>query len=603
MSLKKQEEVLKMSWLKNRSIGVKLAVLAAIPLILLIYLAVSNFYALKSVDNRYSYGIDTYAAPATSLAVFRANLQGVQKDVLKIIATEDAGKASEFQDDIAARRKQNSDIIAEFKKHDYDDNMKVIMSRMDSTIGAMRAAQDKAAEIGKIGSPDTNREAARYFFDEVEPLVVAFNEDVVEFSNLLIKATGDVQTGSTKYTNETAAMGAGIAAVATIITLILSLLISRLITKPINAMKEQIMLFSAGDLTVEFDTSGRDAIAQMAAELHKMAVTLRNVVNTIKLAGNKISDSSQDFSAMAEETNASVEEFRANVDEMSVNLSGLASASEEVNASVEEVAAGAQTTAEKGTDIARKVDDAMNAGDAGMHAVQSVVEGIGRVAESSAASTSAVLELGNRTRQIQSFVSQIGSIADQTNLLALNAAIEAARAGDAGRGFAVVAEEVRKLAEDSNVAAKNIAELAAQITSDLDGIVNYAQTNTSDSNKAKELSSETENAISNMINYLRDIASSTQDLAAVAEEQAASSEEIAEAVQGMSTKINDTANASENIRTSVAEVAAASEKVAEGSESLSALAGNLQEELSYFREGDDAGFEKQGLKALPAKKK
>ena len=245
----------------------------------------------------------------------------------------------------------------------------------------------------------------------------------------------------------------------------------------------------------------------------------------------------------------------------------------------------------------------MSAGDAGMSAVRSVVGGIGRVAESSAAATSAVLELGNRTRQIQSFVSQIGSIADQTNLLALNAAIEAARAGDAGRGFAVVAEEVRKLAEDSNVAAKNIAELASQITSDLDKIVNYAQENTSDSNTAKELSAETENAISHMIEYLRDIASSTQDLAAVAEQQAASSEEIAEAVQGMSTKINDTANASENIRTSVSEVAAASEKVAEGSENLSSLAGNLQDELAYFTIDEDVPASGKGLKALPPKKK
>ena len=89
----------------------------------------------------------------------------------------------------------------------------------------------------------------------------------------------------------------------------------------------------------------------------------------------------------------------------------------------------------------------------------------------------------------------------------------------------MVAEEVRKLAEDSNVAAKNIASLASQITGDLDKIVEFAQENTSDSNKAKDLSAETESAIENMITFLRDIASSPQDLAAVAQEQAASSEE------------------------------------------------------------------------------
>ncbi|MDR3320875.1 MAG: hypothetical protein LBS93_00375, partial [Synergistaceae bacterium] len=133
------------------------------------------------------------------------------------------------------------------------------------------------------------------------------------------------------------------------------------------------------------------------------------------------------------------------------------------------------------------------------------------------------------------------------------------------------------------------------------------QENTADSNKAKELSSETEHAITNMITYLQQIANATQDLAAVAEEQAASSEEIAESVQNMSTKINSTATASENIRTSVAEVAAASEKVAEGAENLSSLSNDLQTELSYFKiDGDDSRSSttknRPQLKALPARR-
>ncbi|MDR1966772.1 MAG: methyl-accepting chemotaxis protein [Synergistaceae bacterium] len=589
-----------MSWLKNRSIGAKLGILAGIPLVLLISITAFNYSALGRIDDRYTFAYENFAVHAAEFAVFRANLQGIQKNIVKlIIATPEQAKP--IIDDIAQRRQEDAEIIENFKKSQMDDRSKVLESRLESMIPNMRAVQDRAIELGSGTTGDTA--AMTFFFNEVEPVVVEFNGILRDLSDQLAEDTRRIQDESTEFSRTTAMTGVIIAVVATVFTLLLSFFISRMITGPINAIKESVTHFAGGDLTVSFLSNGRDAIAQMGNGLDSMAETLREVMNTIKNAGNQISDSSQDFSAMAQQTNASVEEFRANVDEMSVNLSGLASASEEVNASVEEVAAGAQTTAEKGTDIARKVDNAMSAGDSGMSAVRSVVDGISRVAESSAASTSAVLELGNRTRQIQSFVSQIGSIADQTNLLALNAAIEAARAGDAGRGFAVVAEEVRKLAEDSNVAAKNIAELASQITSDLDRIVDYAQANTSDSNKAKELSNETENAISNMISYLRDIAASTQDLAAVAQEQAASSEEIAEAVQGMSTKINDTANASENIRTSVSEVAAASEKVAEGSENLSNLSGNLQDELSYFTIGDDAGAKKskKGLKALPNK--
>ncbi|MDR3255287.1 MAG: methyl-accepting chemotaxis protein [Synergistaceae bacterium] len=590
-----------MSWLKNRSIGGKLGILSGIPLVLLVFITIFNYSAIVNIEKRNKFAYENYSYFAAEMAVFRANLQANQKNILKAILTEDEDKIKAAVDDIEERRTQNLEILNAYAITDMTDTEKSLLAEINSMISNLRTMQDKTVELGRQkGHKD---EAEDYFFDEVDPYVIKFNNDLRELSDYLIEEAQRLQDETNTYAETTSGAGMIIAIFAVLFTLFLSFIISRFITRPIGVMEKNISKFAEGDLTISYSVTGRDALSQMGNEILQMAGTLQGVVSTIKTAGGRISDSAQDFSAMAEETNASVEEFRANVDEMSVNLSGLASASEEVNASVEEVAAGAQTTAEKGTDIARKVDNAMSAGDSGMSAVRSVVEGIGRVAESSAASTSAVLELGNRTRQIQSFVTQIGSIADQTNLLALNAAIEAARAGDAGRGFAVVAEEVRKLAEDSNVAAKSIAELASQITGDLDRIVNYAQENTAVSNKAKDLSNETESAITNMITYLRDISSSTQDLAAVAEEQAASSEEIAEAVQGMSTKINATARASENIRTSVTEIAAASEKVAEGSEELSNLAGHMQDNLSYFNLGDDEGnVKKTGMKALPAKR-
>jgi methyl-accepting chemotaxis protein len=581
-----------MTWLKNRSIGAKLSILAGIPLIILIILTVVSYMNLSGTNARFMYSYDTYVKPTISLGVMRANLQGTQKNVLKIIINTDPSRLKDITDDLAARREENVQLQEEVEKSNLDAGERELLNRIKVYAADMRKVQDECIELG-IHNRD--EEAYAKFFNDLEPEALKYNADLRELSNSMIKKTDISQSEAIAASRDSAVSSSIIAAIAVIFTLVMSFFISGFITKPLNAMKEEIAQFSSGDLSVDFSNSGRDAIAQIGKELGKMVETLRGVVHTIQGAGGQISDASQDFSAMAQQTNASVEEFRANVNEMSVNLASLASSSEEVNASVEEVAAGAQTTAEKGTDIARKVDEAMSAGDTGMNAVHSVVEGISRVAQSSEASTSAVMELGNRARQIQNFVSQIGSIADQTNLLALNAAIEAARAGDAGRGFAVVAEEVRKLAEDSNVAAKNISELASTITSELDTIVKYAQENASDSNKAKDLSAETESAIGHMISYLREIASATQDLAAVAQEQAASSEEIAEAVQSMSTKINDTAHSGENISTSVTEVANASEKIAEGAENLSSLSGDLQHELAYFRmEGD-------GKKELPAK--
>jgi methyl-accepting chemotaxis protein len=593
-----------MSWLKNRSIGAKLGILSGIPMMILIIITAFYVFSSARTSGTFISAYENYSKPALNIAIARIHLEGTQKNILKMLVTDDPAEQKEAREDLARRRAENQGIYEGLGKIHMDAAAEDLFAKVREIATRMRGFQDEC--MGLIAQ-DNKQEAYQIYFGKLEPSAKEYNDSILQLSNRLIDATDRVQTGSAERARAAAITGSITTLVVTVLMILLSILVSRAITVPVNSIKEKIALFSSGDLTLDFKDNGRDAVSQMSNGLELMSDALREAVMSILDASGQISHSSEDFSGMAEQTNASVEEFRVNVDEMSANLSALASSSEEINASVEEVAAGAQTTAEKGTDIARKVDDAMSAGEKGMDAVHSVVDGISRVAESSSAATSAILELGSRARQIQSFVSQIGSIADQTNLLALNAAIEAARAGDAGRGFAVVAEEVRKLAEDSNVAAKNIAELASTITSELDTIVRFAQENADDSSKAKTLSGDTENAIANMLAYLKEIASATQDLAAVAEEQAASSEEIAEAVQGMSGKINDTANAGENIRSSVSEVASASEKVAEGSQNLSMLSGELQERLSFFKLGEAGrggkafpSMSKSRLKALPS---
>jgi methyl-accepting chemotaxis protein len=338
-----------------------------------------------------------------------------------------------------------------------------------------------------------------------------------------------------------------------------------------------------GDFSKKIEITEFDEFGALEKHLNQMVENMGSIYAHSAGTNAKIVDASKRFSSLAQRTKDMVEHFRANIDDMGTNLNSLSTSGEEVNAAVQEVSAGAQVMAEKGTSMASQVDSAMKAGEDGMSAVRHVVKDIEVVAKDASEAVLSVQELSSRTRQIQSFVAQIGGIADQTNLLALNAAIEAARAGDAGRGFAVVAEEVRKLAEDSNSAAKNIATLAETITGDLEKVVTVSQGNAKASEEARDLSSKTEGLIDNMINYLKDIAGGTQDLAAVSEEQAASSEEIATSVQNIAERVTVVASASDNIRGSVADVASSAEQMAQDAENLAKLASDMEAMLGSFR--------------------
>ena len=117
-----------------------------------------------------------------------------------------------------------------------------------------------------------------------------------------------------------------------------------------------------------------------------------------------------------------------------------------------------------------------------------------RVAEVSEKTAGSIINLGKRSDEIGKIVNVINEIADQTNLLALNAAIEAARAGDAGRGFAVVAEEVRKLAERSVMATKEIGQVIKQVQADTSDSVRYGEQASREAQASMELSATAGNA-------------------------------------------------------------------------------------------------------------
>ncbi|MDR3164889.1 MAG: methyl-accepting chemotaxis protein [Synergistaceae bacterium] len=590
-----------MRWLKNKSIKTKLSFLVGLPLCLLLLSTVFNYQTSSQNAYNFESAYENVFSQSTDLMQARSNLNAAQRSIFKMILINDGDEMRELHAEVEARRKQNAEFLGKFAKLQLDETTRGYLNDVENLKDELAREQNEVMEAALRYENDV---AEKKLLTELEPIAVEYNLKLRKLSEYLVKMADITGTEVLRQSNTAILTSCAISLMAVILSIIFSLIVSKMITKPVAVIREKIGAFSNGDLSVDFADPGRDAISLMSRALDEMVKTLRRVVSMVQDSGMHIADAAQNFSSMAQETNASVEEFRSNVEELSSNMSTLASAGEEVNASVEEVAAGAQTTAEKGTDIARKVTDAMAAGENGKHAVHNVVDGINDVSERAAASSGAVLKLSDRTRQIQSFVKQIGSIADQTNLLALNAAIEAARAGETGRGFAVVAEEVRKLAEDSNAAAKNIEGLASAITSELATITQYAQDNAVSCDNVKVLSSDTEDAIAKMLENLREIAIATQDLAAVAQEQAASSEEIAESVQGMSAKIGGSASVSNNIRNSVAEVASASERVALDAENLSHLSFDLQKELEFFKMDDDGANKQKPVlprKSLAAK--
>ncbi|MDR0652555.1 MAG: methyl-accepting chemotaxis protein [Synergistaceae bacterium] len=576
-----------MQWFRNLRTTFKILLLVAVMVVLLVVVSAAGYNTAGTIAGDMKVLYEDYTLPAIWMGEMKANSIQNRRMLLSMLNVTDMAEVESYDSRIKANRKRADELLALYDKTNQTDEEKALESKIRASMANADKLQDEIIDVIKNDRMD---ERSLMRVRSGGDVANAANENTAlleELVALLVKIADDVSNRSSLTAGAGLRRITILSVAAVVLGLALGLAISKMITGPILKIEKSIETFAEGDLTSSFPAIGKDELARMGRGLGHMAETLERIIGSVKDASRHIAESAEEFSALAEETNATMEDFKSSVDEMGIDLNGLAATAQEVNASVEEVAAGAQSTAEKGTDIARQVDEAMNAGESGMNAVHKAVDGIGGVVRNATEAVQSVQELSGRTRQIQNFVSQIGGIADQTNLLALNAAIEAARAGEAGRGFAVVAEEVRKLAEDSNVAAKNIADLAGTISGDLDHMVTISLDNAKASQEAQNLSNEIENIISNMITYLRNIAASTQDLAAVSEEQAASSEEIAEAVQNISGKVANTAEAGEHIRSGVGGVASSAERIAARSEDLSNLSGKLKDILTFFKLHED----------------
>ncbi|MBQ7264257.1 MAG: methyl-accepting chemotaxis protein, partial [Synergistaceae bacterium] len=217
--------------------------------------------------------------------------------------------------------------------------------------------------------------------------------------------------------------------------------------------------------------------------------------------------------------------------------------------------------------------------------VQETITNMDTVQRKTEESGKKLQELVDSVEKISGFVGDITSIADQTNLLALNAAIEAARAGEAGRGFAVVAEEVRKLAEDSSRAASNVRGLIET----LQGSARATRTASDETavllSQTVEKAGEAKTSLAEAMGQIDKANDRIQNIAAVAEEQAASSREIAAGIDNVTKATTEILENLGQIKDTMDKMTDVAERAATGANEQSELAGHMKDALSVFKVG------------------
>jgi methyl-accepting chemotaxis protein len=365
--------------------------------------------------------------------------------------------------------------------------------------------------------------------------------------------------------------------------------LSSLRDKCATELKAGIEALAHGDLTVPvqavtapIENPSKDEIGQVAVAVNgvidrfkagieaynQTRANLNQIVGQVSGSAAQVSSASHEIASTSEESGKATGEIAQAVGDIAHGAERQVAMIAQARQSAEDVASAVSESAENAQKTAEVAHHARGLAKDGVGAAEQANEAMRSVRDSSTAVSEAIGELAVKSEQIGTIVATITAIAEQTNLLALNAAIEAARAGDQGRGFAVVAEEVRKLAEESQSAAKEISGLIGAIQTDTNRAVAVVEDGAKRTADGATVVEQTREA------FLQ-IGSAVDDMAGRIEQIAAASEQIAAGAQGMQNNIGEAASVAEESSASTEEVSASTEQTSASAEQMSASAQEL----------------------------
>jgi len=572
-----------MSWLNNLKVAQKLALLISVLLIAVICVGGTGYYFLSKTNDALNTMYSEKLMAVELLSDNRAHARRIEADTLALMLTTDEKENKTLSEDIAQRAKKFDENLKKFESLPLDDATKIKLKDIKDDLQKYRDVRPKVLELAM---QNKNAEAYALYDQQGKALMAEFTDGLRNLSEEVNKSADAMNKKNQEDFNFAKMLFIAVTVFSVILGIVLGLLITKRIIKRLNDVVSFLEIVSTGDFTREVSQQSLHDKSEFGTVSRAASTMNENIKELIK----HLSNTSQQLAASSEELTASAEQSAQASNQVAGSVTEVAQGAEKqfklantANGAVHHISDAISQVAANTESVSSSAEKTATTANNGEEAIKQAVAQMSIIEQKTNDTAKVIGELEEKSKQIGQIVDAISSISGQTNLLALNAAIEAARAGEAGRGFAVVAEEVRKLAEQSQDAAKQITELIDEVQAKTDSAVTFMNDGKKEVDTGARVVSVAGQSFEEILIMVREMVNQIHEISAAIEGITSGTQNVVNAVQEIDNESQKASEQTQTISAATEEQSASVEEIASASQHLAKMAEELQQAIGKFK--------------------
>ncbi|MGL5271542.1 MAG: methyl-accepting chemotaxis protein [Selenomonadaceae bacterium] len=572
-----------MKWLNDLKVTQKLILLISFLLLAVVGIGGTGYHFLSKTNDSMVKMYEEKMAAVELANENRIHARRIEANLFALLQKTTDAESKALIDEMAARAKQFDENLTKLEQMPIDDNKRSEIKDIRETLGKYREVRVK---VIALAAQNKNEEAYTLYKNEGKAYSDSFTKKLIVLATESKKDAEEMNKQNEREFAFANTVFVSVIFLAVIVGLLLGWIIVKQISTRLNDVVKYLGILSTGDFSKAVSQSSLEDQSEFGSVSRAVDEMKNNVNSLIKQLGDaaqQLSASSEELTANAEQSAQASNQVAGSVTTVAEGAQRQLTLTDEANEIVHQISSAIQQVADNTGIVSDSAENTASKANEGEGAIKKAVSQMKIIEEKTNDTAMVICELEEKSKQIGQIVDAISNISGQTNLLALNAAIEAARAGEAGRGFSVVAEEVRKLAEQSQAAAKQITGLINEVQLKTNSAVEFMVMGKKEVDAGTQIVSLAGSSFEEILGMVRVMTLQISEISKAIADITSGTQKMVQAVDTIDQEGKKASEQTQTISAATEEQSASTEEIASASQHLASIAEDLQKAIQRFK--------------------